>query len=134
MTHTQQTIESITLDLLRGSSIGVTGGFYQSGDRPLNSVKNDVVVGLVSGTSEQIQVGYINVNVYVPKLFGTDGVLYVDRAKCQTFEQRLTNVVAELNAGGLVFYEIFGFVKTITEPTTKYSVVSAQLKFKFLND
>lgn len=134
MTHTQQTIESITVDLLRGSSLAVTGGFYQSGDRPLNSVQNDCVVGLVSGTSEQIQVGYINVNVYVPKLFGSDGVLYADRSRCSSFEQGLADVVSELNAGGLVHYELFGMVKTFTEPTTKYSVVSAQLKFKFLND
>lgn len=134
MIQTQNTIEEITLQLLQGSTLAIGGGFYHFGERPLNSKNEDCVVGLLSGTSDQIQEGYLNVHVYVPRLYGSDGIRYADRERCEAIEQALANISAELNTGGSVYYSPFGIIKTLTDDVTKETFVSAQLKFKFLTD
>lgn len=134
MIHTQQTIEEITLQLLQGSTLSIEGDFYHAGERPLNSQNEDCVVGLLTGTSEQIQEGYLNIHVFVPRLYGSDGVRYADRERCEEIEQILSSISAELNAGGSVYYSLFGFIKTLTDETTNETFVSAQLKFKFLTN
>ncbi|MCQ2383573.1 MAG: hypothetical protein MJZ96_01650 [Paludibacteraceae bacterium] len=134
MIHTQQTIEEITIQLLQGSTLAIEGGFYHFGERPLNSQDEDCVVGLLAGTSEQIQEGYLNVHIYVPRLYGSDGVRYADRERCEALEQAVANISTELNTGGSVYYSTFGIVKTLIDDVTKETFVSAQLKFKFLTN
>lgn len=133
MIHTQHTIEEITLDLLQGSLSVIRGGFYHTGERPLNSTAEDCVVGLLTGNGEQVQEGYINVHIYVPQVYTpADGMKHVDKARCQQREQELANITTSLNAGGDVYYSLSAMPKTMTDTTTGETFVSAQYRFKFL--
>lgn len=133
MTHSQQTIIDYTLEQLR-PFLAICGDFYPSNQRPLNSTKEDCVVGFLSGNADQVQEGYVVVNIYVPMLFGTDGVYYHDRRRCTLLEQMLSSLPDSLNPQGDVRYTLFGMAHTMTETTNQQSVVSAQYRFKFLTE
>jgi len=47
----------------------INGGIYLS-SRPLNSTKEDIVIGVLTANARQFQTGYLNVNVHVPNLKG----------------------------------------------------------------
>lgn len=82
MAKTAAEIQSDIIALLKGSSLqaGVTGKVYR-GDpddsfRPRGSQKEDIVVIFKTGETEQIEAGYVTLNIYVPDVdvYG-DGVL-----------------------------------------------------------
>lgn len=131
MTHSQQTIVDLTLQLLRPLQ-PVRGGYYASGLRPLNSTSEDLVVGFLSGNADQVQEGYIVINIYTPMLYGTDGVRYHNHDRCLALEQQLTALPDLLNPKAPVRYTLFGMARTIEEPTLHQSVVTAQYRFKHL--
>lgn len=45
----------------------ITGGVYED-ERPNGSTNEDVVINALPVTGDMVQVGYVNVNVYVPDL------------------------------------------------------------------
>ncbi len=46
----------------------LTGAIYKSGGRPINSDKEDIVIGSLPINFEQIQQAVININIHVPNL------------------------------------------------------------------
>jgi hypothetical protein len=52
-------------DTLKGE---LTGTVYRHGERPVNSDKEDVIVGCLPVTNEQLQRSVANVNIHVPNL------------------------------------------------------------------
>jgi hypothetical protein len=64
----------ILYDVLNGSNLKTTiNGLIYKGERPLNSIKEDVVIApiVISGSDKQI--GVCNVNIYVPKINQRNG-------------------------------------------------------------
>lgn len=62
---------------LHGSSLAsaVSGGIYKL-SRPVNSIKEDVVINSITLNSDQLQEGVLNVNIHVPNLsLSIDGVV-----------------------------------------------------------
>jgi hypothetical protein len=49
------------------AAVSLTGAIYEM-NRPLNSLKEDIVVGTLAMNSEQVQEGVFNVNIHVPNL------------------------------------------------------------------
>lgn len=70
MRKTGLEIESYIYDLIAGE-LSINGSTYRAGTRPFDSVKEDAVVGFLSGRDGWdgfSQVGIVIVNVYVPDI------------------------------------------------------------------
>lgn len=134
MIHTSQSIEEYTYELVLQSAINVRGGIYRQGERPLNSSKEDVVISFLDADADQIQRGNIIVSVFVPKLYGSDGVKYDDKERCKVLEYRLVQLVDFLNRRGEVRFSMQSAPRTLIEPTTKQTFVSVNYVFKLLTE
>lgn len=67
--RTTADMTQILYDVLKASPLKTTiNGLIYKGERPLNSIKEDVVIApiVISGSDKQI--GVTNVNIYVPKI------------------------------------------------------------------
>lgn len=62
-------IVSLAFNVYKNDAIAsiITGGIYKS-PRPIAQDKEDIVIGSLPVTNEQLQKGIINVNVHVPNL------------------------------------------------------------------
>lgn len=49
------------------AAVSLTGAIYEL-NRPLNSLKEDIVVGTLAMNADQVQEGVFNVNIHVPNL------------------------------------------------------------------
>lgn len=134
MTHSSITIEDYVFNIISQMDLGIRGKFYHKGERPNSSTKEDCTIGFLTATAEQIQQGSVVVNIFVPTLYGSDGVKYIDRDRCSQFEQTLSALPSQLNRQGDVRFSLGGAVTTAMEEVTKQVFVSAKLNFKVLTD
>lgn len=77
MTRTGEEIASYFYALIDGSTIKSTinGGVYKQETRPKNSTREDAVIIFSSGLDDQIQTGFVHVNIYVPDINNGDTVV-----------------------------------------------------------
>ena len=70
MRQTGLTFEKDIYNLVKESVLktAIKGSFYREGMRPLNAKTEDAVVSFMTGVDDQIQIGVVNVNVYVPDI------------------------------------------------------------------
>lgn len=99
--------DSILFGLLKGSSAitsVITGGIY-AGERPLNSVKEDIVVNtIVLSQENEPQIGTSNINVHVPdKVVKIDEVQQKmeDRARIKTLAGLVLEAIRSAKVPGL---------------------------------
>lgn len=80
----------------------IAGKIYYSGTRPLDSKGEDVVISFLTGDMDQIQTGFINVNVFVPNvdIGGNSGITVRDVARCKQLEIALTEWVESISLLG----------------------------------
>lgn len=51
----------------------ITGNVYKSGCRPVDAVTEDAVISVSNASADQIQVGHVYVNIYVPDVDNGNG-------------------------------------------------------------
>lgn len=62
--------EKVRSKLITGglkTSVSLTGSIYPA-NRPLNSIKEDIVVSALSLNGDQVQEGLMNVNIHIPSI------------------------------------------------------------------
>lgn len=132
MEYTGQNIEDYIYNKVKGLKLSIKGKTYKKGMRPMSSQTEDCVVSFLSGTAEQIQKGFVVVNVYVNDIIGSDGMYYRDIKRCDTMESVLAGIVDKLNKQGEIYFSKDGMVVTLPEEDLKQHFVSLKMKFKVL--
>lgn len=99
MTKTGQEIVDYFYTLINGSIIKSTinGSVYKSELRPVNSTKEDAVIIFSSGLDDQIQTGFVHVNIYVPDI--NNGTIVPNVARLRAIETTANTFIQGLKAG-----------------------------------
>jgi len=67
--RTTAEMTQILYNVLNASTLKTTvNGLIYKGERPINSVKEDVVIAPITVSGSDKQIGVANVNIYVPKI------------------------------------------------------------------
>ncbi len=125
-------IEQDIYDMLKGSGLeaAISGSIYKSGMRPFNSSSQDVVITFLSGLSNQIQRGIVNVNVYVPNTL-IDDRYYKNTITCKLFETELKNWLETLESDKYLI-KLDKTLQVFAEPKINQHFINARLNFKLL--
>ena len=134
MELTGQEIEDIVYRKVKALSLGINGGVYERGTRPFDSTSEDCVISFLNGTANQVQIGEVIVNIYVPDLILGDGLSYKDTNRCKQIERLLVGLPEELNADSQFVFTKSGMICTLEEPSIKQHFVSLKMRFKILNE
>lgn len=136
MIYTGNTIINQVYAVLKDSDLvkkSIGGKLYKRGTRPTDSAAEDAVIGFLSGTAEQVQEGFIVLNVYVPNLKTKAGNTMCNIARCQTIEQLLVGIPDLLTAHGNIQFKPSDMICTIEEPEINQHFVSLKMRFKVLS-
>lgn len=134
MELTGQEIEDIVYAKIKSLSLDISGNVYERGTRPLSSDKEDCVVSFLTGTADQVQIGEVVVNIYVPDILLGDGMYYKNTARCKELELLLVGLTPELNRDSHFVFTKSGMICTLEEKDIKQHFVSVKFRFKYLNE
>lgn len=121
-----------TYDAVKALKLPIKGSLYKAGTRVVVPNKESMTVGVLNGTSSQVQEGTVNVNVFIPNVTATDGRTYCDFERCLEVEKMLSDLDKRLN-NGEIYYEISEMIKTSQVPNTEEHFVNVSLRYKVLN-
>ena len=114
-------------------SLGINGGYYRDGIRPLENVSKseDCLVIYKTGIDGDIQVGYITINVYIPDI-SFDGRKVKDIGRCGVIEESLNQFAESVRLDGYMI-EREGTIKTFQVFDTDEHFVHLELKYNYLS-
>lgn len=122
-------IERDLYDLIKSEvETMLSGKLYRKGLRPKDSVLEDAVLSFMTGITEQVQTGLLNLNVYVKNItLGDVPVCNVPR--CTEIEAALSSIVFEAVSSE---YELSlgSTIQTFEEPLINQHFVNCKIKFK----
>lgn len=121
-----------TYDAVKALKLPINGSLYKAGTRVVVPNKESMTVGVLNGTSSQVQEGTVNVNVFIPNVTATDGRTYCDFERCLEVEKMLSDLDKKLN-NGEIYYEISEMIKTSQVPNAEEHFVNVSLRYKVLN-
>lgn len=129
--------DEILFGILNGSTAitsAITGGVY-NGERPLNSLKEDVVVNTITLSQDSDpQIGTSNVNIHVPdKVVTIAGVQQTieNKARLKTLSVAVLDTIRNAKVKGLTM--IVEFQTTIAEPETKQHFSNIRISWNIHN-
>lgn len=132
MNLTSSEIEQDIYDLLNNSNLesAISGKIYKSGMRPFNSELEDIVVTFISGLSNQIQTGIVNVNSYVPDII-LNGFPLKNTARIKVLETEIKAWLSGITSTKHKL-ELDRTIQVFPEPEIKQHFINARLSFKLL--
>jgi hypothetical protein len=132
MNLTSSEIEQDIYDLLKDSNLesAISGKIYKSGMRPFNSELEDIVVTFISGLSNQIQIGIVNVNTYIPDII-LDGNSLKNTARIKVLETEIKTWLSGIVSSKYKL-ELDRTIQAFPEPDIKQHFINARLSFKLL--
>ena len=98
MIKTEQQIERDFYSFIKNSSLGmaIKGGVYRDGMRPANATTEDLIIKFLSGYDEQVQIGVVIINLYVPDIaYSTDGYKVKDSARIAELEELIISFIED---------------------------------------
>lgn len=102
--------------------------------RPINSINEDIIVGSLPFTFEQLQQGYLNVNIYVPNLSveanGVKDTEYPNYNRINAIAKMVIPLIDNYVGDG--FYFTVDQFKIIEEKTSSYMNIRVLVKAKNL--
>ena len=108
----------------------ITGKIYKGGMRPINAKSEDVVVSFLTGLNGQVQVGVVNVNIYVPDItIDASGQSVCNIPRCRALEAELCKITDNLKASEYRFRPD-NIISTFPEPEIKQHFINARIRFK----
>jgi len=133
MKKTGSTFEKEVYRLLSDSELktAISGDIYREGMRPFNSDKEDAVISFLAGTDGQIQIGTVNVNVYVPDIQAGVRKKVKDVKRCNEVEEVCQRVSESLKLSGFLF-STSHIIQTFPEPEIEQHFVNMKLNFKYV--
>ncbi len=75
----------------------ISGLVYFPDSRPLDSSKEDAVIGFSNGDAEQIQTGDLHVNVFVPDIDNGSGTMVPNTGRLHTIAGYGDDIIDDLN-------------------------------------
>lgn len=132
MMFTSGEILQYTYDAVKALKLPINGSLYKAGTRVVVPNKESITVGVLNGTSSQVQEGTVNVNVFIPNVTATDGRTYCNFERCLEVEKMLSDLDKRLN-NGEIYYEISEMIKTSQVPNTEEHFINVSLRYKVLN-
>jgi len=141
MRKAAENVESDVIALIVASTLDsmITGGVYANGQRPFNSKAEDIVVSFIAGLDGQKQVGVVNINAYVPKIYSGGKVMVKNTARCATiaealrdFKESIMTSNLALSRSGYKFLADGDMIQTFEEPEINQHFVNLRLKFEYL--
>ena len=122
-------IERDLFDLFKSKlELVISGKLYRKDLRPKDSVLEDGVLSFMTGDPEQVETGYLNLNVYVKDISYQES-LVCDVPRCTVIEAALNRIVYEIVS---TEYELSlgSTVQTFEEPLINQHFVNCKIKFK----
>ena len=110
----------------------VAGSVYKAGQRPLNSLKEDIVINFLTGTADQIQTGVVNVNVFVPNIDNSSGNTVCNTSRCRAIESKMGGWVDGLEDFDGYRLSLDEMIRTMPYEDGKQHFVNVRLKFDYL--
>lgn len=136
-----ENVETDVISLINASTLDntITGGVYASGQRPFNSKAEDIVVSFLTGLDGQMQVGIVNINVYVPDVYASGKRLVKNSARCavignalKEFKESIMTPNLALSRSGYKFLPDGDMIQTFEESEISQHFVNMRLKFEYL--
>lgn len=130
--------ESIEMDIFKAiaSTIEeeVSGGVYFEGDRPTDSMLEDVCIACSTASAEQVQQGMAKVNIYVRDIDNGVGHLVKNKERLLELEPMAEKVVSLLNEADTDYsWELSPAPQTIRQEATQEHFLNINLFFKLTN-
>jgi len=115
------------------NTLDIKGNYYRSGVRPLGNVEKseDCIVIFKAGIDDDIQVGYITINVYVPDIT-FNGSKIKDLSRCSAIEASLNQFAETVRIEGYMI-EREGTINTFEVIDTNEHFVHLELKYNYLS-
>lgn len=114
----------------------INGKVYKSGLRPMvetpNLHKEDAVVGVLTGTGNELQKGSCYVNVYIPDKEVNGGLYLADKSRLSAIASLLDSLPAEFRKDERVYFQKSDMILVFEEPQLREHFVSLKLDFKVL--
>ena len=132
MKKTGSEIEADVYKMVKDSilSSSVNGGVFLDGLRPVNSLKEDIVISFMTGIFDVFhQEGKVNINIYIPDK-ESEGVLRKNTKRCREIE-RICQVFIDTLLAGTYHFTLGRMIQTFEENTINQHFVNLQLNFKY---
>lgn len=111
---------------------GIRGTVYRAEMRPANAQTEDLVVKFLAGLDEQVQVGVVIVNIYVPDIpFGGSGRKVEDQTRVNDLEKLILDFV-EGNDSTEYLMQTDGSPKSTAVEGIEQHLIYARIKFNRL--
>jgi hypothetical protein len=138
MKKTGTQIQGDIITLLQGSDLAsaVSGQVYratpESSNRPRDSKAEDILVVFTTGIPDQIQVGIVTLNIYVPDIGTADnGVLVENSRRCEELEIMAAEWVETLTAERSDYkFTLQQTIYTEAEPEINQHFIVVKLKYE----
>lgn len=114
----------------------LSGEVYLQGLRPRDSRKEDLVIIFTAGTAEQVQSGFVTLNIFVPDIDArADGTLVQDGQRTATIERKAQEWASTLSAAHNGYlWRLQGIIATYPDADIKQHFVSVRLYFRHFEE
>ena len=133
MIKSEEQIEQEVYDLLWPYLKAVIHGeVYRNECRPGDSQSEDAVIAVSNASADQIQVGHVYVNIYVPDLNNGTGFLVPDKDRLTELSELHESFCEYMNERTTDEYTFYPgkAAKTIAEPDIHQHFVSMDIEFQ----
>ncbi len=134
---TAKQVQSDIIVLLKDSPLVavISGKVYRNGLRPRDSEKEDLIVIFTTGVPNQVQTGFITLNLYVPDIDPfTNGVSVENMARTDELENLCQQWVDSLNANNSDYrLRLTQTICTEAEPDIRQHFIAVKLMYEYFN-
>ena len=138
MAKTGKQIQGDIYQLFKDSTLYtmISGNVYRRGYRPRDSRLEDAVVIFTTGMPDQIQMGVVTVNIFVPDIDPYDnGILVEDGERTEIIERLAADWVDSLSADISCYrFKLMQTIYTEKEAEINQHFVVVKLAYKYFGD
>jgi len=131
MKKTGSEIVTIIFNSVKASSLNtaIKGELYRDDTRPLNAITEDIVVSIIAGDNEQIQSGFINLNLYVPDV-DSEGSKEIDSKRCIVLEGIANTYVDSISLLSEYQFALDKMIQTFKVVGIEQHFINCRIKFR----
>ena len=135
MIKSEAQIEQDVYDLLQPYLEGeelIRGKVYKDGCRPGDSITEDAVIAVSNASADQIQVGHVMVNIYVPDIDNGTGFPMPDKGRLSELSALHEDICERLNDSTTDEYTFYPgrAARIIQEPDIRQHFISMDIEFQ----
>jgi hypothetical protein len=137
MTKTAKDIQTDIIALLGNSALSsaISGSIYRKGYRPRGSQEEDIEVVFMAGRTNQIQIGTVLVQIYVPDVDPYDnGVMVEDGARTAALERLAQTWIESVSPSATNYkLQLNGTIKTDYDEDIKQHFVVVMIDYEYFD-